>query len=310
MPRLPRLSVSAVVLLLPLWLQASEIKSFSPGSDRVPTKMMAPQEQRFADDEGYFETWMLMLYLKGGGWVQARFILTNVGPGDSHAAVDVMRFGVPLEGENVGSKIDAKGYQLEADIKARGPHWRPGDGEVKFPEGGRFGVHLMPSLLRVTGKEKMGQGEWQDIKGTGWGEHGFTNVAAHRLSKRFLRFHGRKGNVAVAYHELFTPENYGEERMGFIVVTKGSKVLAHSLVASSSPTKFKKDRPWPHHKTGPRIYREDVLNTVPGWVRRVVQMFIQPVNFYHRAKFEVTLPDGNTFQGRGMSLYSPMRAKL
>lgn len=349
---------------------AGDLRSFQAGSSKVSAKLAGPQEARFSDDEGYFETWMFMMYTKGGGWIQARFILTNVGPGSSHAAIDVMRQGAPLGGEagkrvfsryidkieksvrkttnqpldlawrgsrltrtkkGYTLRLNTKGYEFEGEITARGPHWKPGNGEITFPGGGRFGVQLIPTLARVTGRERLNGGEWADVKGGAWGEHGFTNVMAHKLSKRFLRFQGRKGAYAVAFHEIFTPENFGEERMGFLVVTKGRKVVSSSLVAASSPSKFKTDRPWPHHKipmqydvdapaeggklklsvkVGPTLYREDVLASVPGWVRRVVELFIQPVNYYNRAKFEVTLPDGETISGRGVSLYSPMRAKL
>lgn len=360
-----------IALLLgstPAW--ADEVRSYQPGTGKVPAGMIAPQGDRFKNDEGYFETWMMMLHVSGGDWVQCRFILTNVGPGDGHGALDLMRFGAPLDGDTSQKRVfgrwidkieksvrsvqakpldvkfrnsrllktkrgytllvNAKGYEMEVELKNRGPHWRPGNGEATFPGGGRFGIHYMPTLAVFKGRERLNGGEWRDIKGTAWGEHGFTNVMAHKLSNRFLRFHGRHKGYAVVFNELFTSKNFGEERMGFLVVTKGSEVVASGLVARSDPDKFKKDPRRPNHrvpinyvvkapteggelslvvKVGAPIYREDVLGTIPDWVRRVVQMFIQPINYYNRAQFQLTLPNGEVVKGRGVSLYSPMKAK-
>jgi hypothetical protein len=334
--------------------------------------MEASQQKRFKSKEGYFETYLLTFYAKGGTWIQVRFILTNVGPGDGHGALDVMRNGPALD-ENkergftryidkvegkarkvsaAGAPLDltfrdtrlektktgyrltlrAKEYELEANLKAVGPNWRPGTGEAHFPSGGRFGVHLMPTLSTFKGRERVKNGEWRDIKGTGWGEHGYTNMMAHVLSNRFLRFHGRKGRYAISFLELFTPEHFANERVGYLVVTKGKKVVASSLAARSTPTELKTDRKKPHHKVpfkyrieaktidgkpilvdvnvGRTLHRENVLSTVPGWVRRVIEIFIQPVNYFNRAKFKLTLPDTKELKGQGVSLYSPMKAKL
>jgi len=226
--------------------------------------------------------------------------------------------------------LSAKDYQLEADLKSVGPNWRPGNGEAAFPSGGRFGVHLMPALSTFKGRERVKNGEWREIKGTGWGEHGYTNMLAHVLSNRFLRFHGRKGRYAVSFLELFTPEHFAGERVGYLVITKGKKVVASSLTARSTAIDLKRDRKKPHHRVpfkyridaktsdgkpisvdvevGRTLYREDVLGTVPNWVRRVIQIFIQPVNYFNRAKFELVLPDASRVAGRGVSLYSPMKA--
>lgn len=358
-----------VPILAAATAMARDVQSFQPGSEAVPAAMMGSHEAAHADHEGYFESWMFMLYRKDRGWMQARFVLTNIGPRDNHGAVDLMRYvprkveperdepfarlirkvrpskrktaNAPLSLEFAKNslkkvkggfrlELDIKDYRFEADIKTVGVTWRPGNGVAKFPNGQSFSVHLMPSLARFTGREKWGDGEWKPVSGTAWGEHGLTDVMAHRLSDRFLRFHGRKGRYAVAYHELFTPEDLGSERLGWLVVTKGPKVVASSLVARSKPTKFRRDKRRPHHnvpreydvrarhdsgviemsvKTGRRIFREDVLQTVPGWVRTVIEIFIQPVNYFHRATFEIALPSGTTIQGRGVSMYSPMKAK-
>ena len=364
--------LSAALTLWSLPGYAGDLIPWSGKNTAVSSTREGPQQTRFQSKEGYFETYLFMFYAKGGTWIQTRFILTNVGPGDGHGAVDIMRKGPALDGtkgrkftryiDKVESRVrtlsdgttplslkfrettlektksgyrlrlKAKGYEFEADLRSIGPNWQPGNGEVKLPSGGRFGVHLMPTLAVFKGRERINGKEWRPLKGTGWGEHGYTNVMAHTLSDRFLRFHARKGRYAISFLELFTPAHFGNERSGYLVITKGRKVLASSLTARSTLVSQKTDRLKPHHKlpveyviagetsTGEHISvrvnvagalaREDVLSTVPKWVQRVIKVFIQPVNYFHRAAFKAELPGGETISGKGVSLYSPMKAKL
>ena len=364
--------LATTFLCLPIVADAGDVKPWSGKHTVVPAKMEAPQFNRFMKNEGYFETFLVMMYAKGGTWIQTRFILTNVGPGDGHGAVDVMRYGSTFDEPKKRSfsryidKVEAKartlsstgqplnlafrntslkktkrgylltvrarGYELEVELKSVGPLWKPGNGEAKFPSGGRFGVHLMPSLATFSGRERYKNGEWKEIRGSAWGEHGYTNMMANVLSDRFLRFHGRRGRYAISFLELFTPEHFAKERLGYLLVTKGKQVVASSLSARATPTTLKTDPKKPHHKVpfnyrivgktdegetlsvdvkvGRTLAREDVLGTVPKWVQRVIKVFIQPINYFNRARFSIMLPEGKAVKGSGVSLYSPMKAKL
>lgn len=229
------------------------------------------------------------------------------------------------------------GYDLDITVRSTGPNYKPGSGTVAFPGGGRFDVQLAPVAARFTARERTHGGAWQTFKGTAWLEHGATNVSPERLSNHFLRFHGRAGTLAVAFMELETGPAFEFASMGWLVVADGKKIVASVLnpkveVLKSRSDRVQKDGP---KRSGHRIpttyrvsgvaegsgkpielrvvvgkslYRDDVLEALPRWLRAIVRTIVQPLNFTHAAKFQVK-GAGSRKQGSGTSLYSPMRTR-
>ena len=236
------------------------------------------------------------------------------------------------------------GYELEVDIRSQGPNWQPGSGVATFPEGGHFALQLAPVTAQFTARERTHSGAWRQFKGTAWVEHGVTNVMPQRLSRRFLRFHGRVGALGIAYMQLETPKSLGADNIGWLVITDGNKVVAELRDPKLTVLKTRRDPRSPHHRvpivykvagykvegtaTGRRdtsevspagtmvelrvrvggsLARDDVLESLPGWIRGVISMFVQPVNYAHRARFQIRWSK-RTKKGKGVSLFSPMRA--
>ena len=259
----PRLAAALLLVLLTTGsAHADEIKAFPAGGDTVSKKDHGSHHILYRGHEGYLERWMLMVHRKDGGWLQAAFILTNMGVGDGHCVVDVQRHapalgkpGTPHEFSRHAQKfkaggfkagtgqlavaidrswirptktgyrahIYAWGYELELEVRTRTPPWKPGAlGGIDFPGGGRYRLHLMPASGTVKGRERRGGGAWSSFEGTSWGDHGATNMMPHKLATRWLRYRGESGGYTVNYQELFTPKNWNSERFGWLLVTRGT----------------------------------------------------------------------------------------
>ncbi len=188
----------------------------------------------------------------------------------------------------------------------------------------------MPVFGTVSGRERRRGGEWAPFRGTVWGEHAATNMMAHTLAHRWLRFVGHSGKWTVSYQELFTPKRWTRQSFGWLVVRHGSKVLSSSLSAKLTQIKSRRESAAPHHRvptryriqaqtdTGPleltvrvgkSLHREDVLEPLPSLIRSVIEMFIQPVIFYARARFELKIGSKTVRGQRGVSVYTPLTAR-
>jgi len=350
-----------IVFSLPSPAHADRVTGFTKASSTVGKADLGSHHERFKGKEAYLERWLITLERKGGAWMQASYVLTNLGPGDGHATIDIMRYAPPLAeptgkpefyrwpkrapkgdwaaktsgldiriakntlrktSKGIEGYMTAWGYELEFVCKPRSKSWRPGNGKVSFPGAGVLKLHTLPTGGRLTGRERTHNGEWQTFKGTCSGEHAATTVSPQKLAHFMLRFTGRAKGHRVTFMEIATPKDWAEERFGWLVVTKGGKVVAHSLNAHATvlktrtnkvhkvPTRYRvtADGITLEVKTGKLLYREDVLGEVPKFIRSVLQLFIQPMNFYNRSQFRLQLPETKEIKGRtGLSVFGPTK---
>ena len=360
------LTLLAVSSLCPQLALGEDIKAYRGEPTPVTAAEHASYNEIYQGDEGYLERWMLMLHRDDGGWMQLSFVLSNIGIGDGHCAVDVQRhapeIGEPrtrhffyrwpqkferdawkASTERLDVHIDKSwikktekgysaylsswGYEIEIEVTDVAPAWKPGAGRIEFPGAGRYHTHMMPTHGTFVARERNRKGPWATFRGTAWGEHATTNMMPHVVASKWIRFRGRAGNLTVSYLELFTPQNWAEERYGWVVVSRGSKVVAYSLAASMTRVNTRAEKSGhqvPRRfvvegdtaagrlslevRTQKRIFRENVLEPLPKFIRRMVEMFVQPFMFYDRARFVLKL-GGETFRGReGVVVYAPLKA--
>ena len=208
------------------------------------------------------------------------------------------------------------------------PRWKPGNGIVSFPDGGEYRTQILKTQAQFWGEERRLDGPWHAFEGTVTVDHEVTNLMPHLLAKRILRAQGKAGSYTIHFQELFTPEIWNEERFGWLVVTRGSNVVASSLKASAKPTRFRrvKTKTGSSHrvpveyvvsastdvgsikltvKTHSSVHVEDLLSTLPKPAQLVLRALIQPANIYDRARLRLTLPGyKKTLKGKGLSVYS------
>jgi len=346
---------------------ADNIDAFKGGTSKVTTADMASVHSRYKTKEGYLQRWMFRVRRDDGGWMQISYVITNLGPGSGSAVVDIMRLGPSLAGDEEGmvfkrrskkhrpkewtasgSKLDLKfgeswlrtkgrGFkafakawdrQVEFTVKGQGARWQPGDGSIHYPKKGSFRQQVLNSRARIEGRERQRDGEWRPFKGTVSVEHSVASLLPYQMVKNLIRFEGKAGPYVVHFQELTTPPMWADEKFGWLVVTKGSKVVAvsHKAVAKVTkhrtaktkagvkhrvPSKYRVEASTPDGpivldvKTRTNIHVEDLLAALNKPVRMVLQVFIQPVNVFDRAKMRLQLPGSEKKRsGKGMSLYA------
>ena len=344
---------------------ADRVEGWQTGATEVILGLVGAHDARL-DDEGYFERWMVFVRLPSGGFIQAAFILTHLGPGSRHAAIDVIRVAPPIgstpgtaaefyrcaakqetaktspdrldlafgdaqslrvDGDTLRLRTDAWGYALELDIDLAKANagFRPGEQPLLYPNGGTVALWLPATSARVTGRERLGDSGWVSISGEGYVEWGLSNKLPQTLAQSMLRFQGRSGDIAVAAFELRAPKVFESTTHTWLVVTEGKRTIAWTVAAQSKVTSSRKDASKASRRTPTRYalrgetaagamslevrstglqLREDVLAPVPPFIRAFVEAFVQPVNDFDGARFELRLPDGRTVKGRGTSVFS------
>ena len=361
-----------LILLVPGTVSADSIKAFKDGDSKVSAKDMASVYEKNRSKEGYLQRWLLRVKRDDGGWMQISYVLTNLGPGSGRAVVDIMRYGPSLDaegGEKVfkrrskkhlpkewtagTQKLDLKlgdswlktkgrgfvGYakawdrHAEFTIKGQGARWQPGDGTIHYPGKGIFTQQVLTSRARIQGREKKRDGEWRPFKGTVSVEHSIATLLPYQMAKNLLRFEGKAGPYVVHFQELTTPPMWADEKFGWMVVSKGSKIVAESFQAVATvkkyrtaktnagakhrvPSKYRVEAQTPEGpivldvKTRSNIHVEDLLAALNKPVRLVLQVFIQPVNVFDRAKMRLVLPGNEKkYNGKGMALYGTIFGK-
>lgn len=345
--------------------RAERVEGWREGATEVIPGQVGAHDAR-VQDEGYFERWMVFVRLPSRGFIQASFILTHLGPGSRHAAIDVIRVAPPVGsptgtaaefyrcaakqesaktsaerldlafgdsqtlrvvGDTLQLRTDAWGYALELDVDLAkaGAGFRPGDQPLLYPNGGTVDLWLPVTTARVTGRERLGDSGWAPVSGEGYVEWGLSNKLPQTLAQSMIRFQGRSGDVAVAAFELRAPKVFESTSHTWLVVTEGKRTIAWTPTAKSKISSSRKDASKPARRTPVRyslrgetaagpvslevkstgfLLREDVLAPVPPFIRAFVEAFVQPVNDFDAARFELRLPDGRTLKGRGTSVFS------
>ncbi len=361
------------MVLATLWTtgaQAGDITPLQPGIETVGDAEWAAHDRENVKHEGYLERWMTFVERDDGGWMQISMVLTNFGPGDENAVIDVLRFAPPytdpaapiaygryprkypkgtwslersgrfrlragacdLQRTATGWTLKGTTWSTELELTATlvEPGWKPGNGRIGLPEGHVLSYAMLAGKVRIEGRERLLEGTWRPFKGTGFGEHGLSTMLPYQLADRWVRLDGRAGPYRVHFVEVTLTPKLGSERHGWLLVMKDGKVVASSLEATAKVLESKRDPVEPHHavpmrysvtaktRDGPvalevalgrLAYREDLLQVLPAAVRSFISMFLQPMNYFFRARLSLTLPGGATASGKNAwAVFSPLRA--
>ncbi|MCK6573371.1 hypothetical protein L6V77_20010 [Myxococcota bacterium] len=114
--------------------------------------------------------------------------------------------------------------------------WRPKAGQVQFgTENKAYDVTLFPHM-KVTGRYKAAGADWVDVEGTGYGSHVWGELAPYDMNRWTLDFHAHTGDYNLYMRELGTTDTYGQQRIPYLLITKGNQVLVESFDYTMTPT--------------------------------------------------------------------------
>lgn len=209
--------------------------------------------------------------------------------------------------------------------------WRPMNGQVLFGSAPEISDYTVFPLMNVTGKAKMGGGaDWVDVKGVGYGAHTWSSIAVYESARWTLEFRGIQGDATVYLRELAPGGDYDRnERVAYLLVTKGNDVLIESFDFAFTPTEVMTDEKHDNKYKVPESFtvlgkdatepgrmvrgkvtkkklrsRKDVLESMNAAVRTVVARYSKPAQYDYDSDFlfEVKVKD-QTYRVEGVGRY-------
>lgn len=306
---------------------------------------------RMSSGQAYTERYSFAVDFDEGGHVGMNFTISNLGIRSGYGAAefrlrlpdrDNYSYGERVSRSNWTTKEDTFALDIDdAQIEAEGeeafilrynggdvraelrfekqmPMWRPGNGEIRKGDD-YYRFTLIAPRSNVTGRIFV-DGEWRDVQGTnsGYADHVATNVAPFDLAKRFTRFRNYQDNVFVMWREVHLTDDYGGDKVSWIVVGKDDKILYEDANINVEFGNLRRDSETryavPHAAQikskqgdaslrfllrGEEVERNDLLESYGRVARAFASRFSEPYQYNVSGDYALEVKDG---KGESLSI--------
>lgn len=325
-----------LVLALPVWPANAQVKNFTHGEwSPLAASDLRP---RMSDGEGYVEKWQLQT--KGEDFdMFFMFQVANLGWGDYKGKVsghivkkgekdDWFLFyetfgegkwkhakegfeltmgawkigGDPERGQYTVSGVAGSGDDtVRFTYTLRGTGHKPGTGKTRFPDGSYFNSEILLTAGSAEGTLEHASGERWTASGVAYGNHYATNLGAHELMDRVHSFRVHEGKTYIEWWRYDTPERFGGEPFGYVVVAYDGEVVFESVAAEVGGDDFHVEPKYGYavpraidvyapddvigeHRAvltlrATEVETSDPLDGLPGLERAVAEQFAKPMDF-------------------------------
>jgi hypothetical protein len=122
---------------------------------------------------------------------------------------------------------EATGVVVDLELEGVAPPWRPGAGKMLFGEAESdfFGWMVPVPFGRARGRISL-DGVARDVRGTGYHDHNYGNVAMSRICDSWWWSRTQVGDYTVIGVELVGAKAYGRVKRPVFMVAKGDRLLA------------------------------------------------------------------------------------
>ena len=338
---------TGMVILLAFSLPSlANVKGFVPGKSHMGLGVMVPHYGKYGASQWFGEQYHYTAQL-GKYKLNVDFRFSNLGLSKGKCAVSTMlvlpggkkvihtdrftreqwsyktdAFFVKAGDNTMSGKPGAitvtfKNSTLQGSMTFRNAlrPWRPGKGRVRFPDGTFYDFSLQAPRAYVTA-EVTHAGQTLKLKGTGYSDHSFTNIAPHEMFKRFIRVRRVSGKHTLILSMFQTPPRFGGKWVTMLYVAMGRKVIAERLDVQNKPTSFKVDSAHVNHYKVPleflvrttdgnvqgrvravrMLRRSDALKNLSRLERFFVSKFAKPVDYEFRAEYVFVVKNGTESQ--------------
>ncbi len=262
--------------LLLLWATPGyATEGFGSSSTDVSMRDLKP---RMSSAESYSERYTFKSDLDDGGYVEARFTISNLGMYDGHGKVEVKvkwpdepnysfshkydsdewsydeeGFGLNMGKTSVEGTDDqtfvvehtgqykGKELDLEFTLESDADMWTPG--QISSGDS-YYRVHFLGLQSNASGTVSHGDSS-EEIEGTdgGYAEHTRTNVAPFNLADRIAsgRKYAEDPKVFFVWRQLQLTSDYGGNAEGFLIVGYNNQIVFATSEPDISYGKHKKD---------------------------------------------------------------------
>jgi hypothetical protein len=253
------------------------------------------------DVEDYTEYWTHAFVFKSGHVLFARFVVTNLGPGDNKGAVQAHL--ITPDGE-VHTFIDGRrdrswSYSTERLDMKLAKHALSGDGKsfqmrLGNDEGATVDLAISNAIdgyrvgrilygggkqdyldFTVTSPRATAKGTFSaggksvDLDGVGYADHLYTNYAQHKQCSSWITFAGFTDDLTVNLTNVVTTKAFGFRRVPFLAVGRAGAIAFTANKVSVSQSRFWRDRKSKAKYRVPRLLRISAKGPKAGDVVRV-----------------------------------------
>jgi hypothetical protein len=307
---------------------------------------------------GAWESWEYLFRFSNGYTLLAQFQLTNKGPG-SHRGIVVARIIAPngtatlvKNSRDYGEwsysmgpagmdiylathqlhiappshkvSIQATGCRFTIEAESVTPMVQPG--RLAFSEDEFYDLTVLAPRLKAQGVLEFTDGPTIELRdGTGVALYVRSNMADHKQMLGLLRCHTFDGATQVSLMEFTAPEDYRYQRVGLLLIIRGSEVVYESYDYDRRYSALEPDPEDPHYPV-PRgfvvsnhagasgvqgevklrlIQRYDILDWVKSGIGRFfLRRTSHPIEYLFDADYELNLTlseDPERISGRGFA---------
>ena len=311
---------------------------------------------RMSSGQAYTERYAFAVDLDCGTHVGMNFTISNLGLRNGYGASEVRvrfpdranyhhgervsrrnwsfqsdQFGLDIADVQVWAdgadafelRHQSDGIEVELRFEKKIPMWRPGNGEVRSGED-YYRFMLTAPRAEVTGRIKV-DGEWREVRGTrsGYGDHVATNVAPYDLAKRFTRFRSENEDVFVMWREIELTEEYGGERVSFVVVAVGDRIVYEDTSPEIRFSEINHDGATgygvPHQAEvissngvaqlrfglrGSQVEKRDLLESYGRAARMVASRLSNPFQYNVNGDYQLEITGGASIRRSGVSHFT------
>lgn len=195
--------------------------------------------------------------------------------------------------------------------------WRPRDGQIQFGPERKINDYTVFPLSKVQTRVRFKGGDWQEVEGYGYGTHSWSELAVYETARWVSEFRGIAGDRTVYIREIYTADDFGRQRVPYLLITRGDEVLLESFDFQMNPTEILTDSEHENRYQVPESFtllgadasrperkfranmkknklrkRDDILKSMNFAVRAVVSRFSKPVLYDYDTDFLVEVMVG------------------
>jgi len=323
-----------IFFLVPASSAQADIKPYQGESKPVTVKDIIPTPDASRNrGEFYNEQYSISTKMKGGASSYLQLVISNLGPGDGKLGIvwemglkDGTKINTKIKGDRgdwttskskfdiqmgenrwhgkpgrIKIEIRHEGYEVNYEIRNLVSPWKPGSGKLKVGSDGYYEFQLLAPMAVISMTGKKPDGTEFSAKGRAYMDHSRTNVASHKLAKRWTRYRSFTGKQALHFVEFTPPAHVGSQPIGFAYIVSKKGVLFESLSARGSYSDYWTDKA---HKNRYRVpkklkieaqdgekllllivdskrmaWRSDYLDSIGKMARMLVEKFAQPAGY-------------------------------
>lgn len=214
--------------------------------------------------------------------------------------------------KNLVFEVDQGDGSFKLEFTPIAQPWRPKNGQIQYGNDRKASDYTVFPLMKVSGSATVG-GQPVALEGTGYGTHSWGELAIYDQARWTMEFRGISGNKTIYIRELGLTEEYGKERIAYLLVTNGKVIEIESFDYQLKPTdvftdsahdnKYKVPESFQllgkdDQEPGKRMFRgkitkkklrkrKDVLKSMNAAVRAVVGRFSKPVTYDYDSDFVI-----------------------